>query len=119
MGIKTIISLEDIKPYIDARELIPTKDGAVNSVYIIDDSFVLKLFEDAKEEDVILELELLGLCSRLQVPNVVSEVIVIQNRPALIYEKCKGQSLKKANIPHISQVGSFLKSFQEIKRVKK
>jgi homoserine kinase type II len=118
MGVKTIISLTDIKPYINAKTLTPTTDGIMDSVYIIDDSFVLKVFETMSHEDIKEELELLESCEGLNIPKVVSGIITIQNKPALIYEKCKGQSLKKASVDEIGQIGKFLKSFHDITKNK-
>ncbi|MEW6551487.1 MAG: phosphotransferase [Campylobacterota bacterium] len=118
MGVKTIISLNDIRPYINAKKLTPTIDGIMDSVYIIDDSFVLKVFENMSSEAVKEELELLKSCEGLNIPKVVSQVITIQNKPALIYEKCKGQSLKKATVDEIVQIGKFLKSFHDITKNK-
>lgn len=114
MGVKFEISLDELSPFFKAKSLTPTTDGSRDSVYILDDKYVLKIFENRDEVSLCEELKILNMCRKLPVAEVLKEPFVIRDREALIYKKCKGRSLKIANLDHIEQIGEFLKEFHKI-----
>lgn len=111
MGVKTILSIEDVKPFLDVHTLVATKNGIRDSVYIINDISILKIFENSSIEAVKEELRLLQFCKELSVPKVISEIFTIKGKPALLYQKCHGKSLKVPSMDEIKQIGKFLKQF--------
>jgi homoserine kinase type II len=111
MGVKTAITLEDIPDRLGAKTLIPSNDGVMDSVYFLDDDRVLKIFETATTEAVEEELKLLAHCGTLPLAKPMGEVFRVQNKPALIYERCHGKSLKSAQIDQIRAIGAFLREF--------
>ena len=118
MGVKRTLSLDDLKPYVDVQKITPTTNGISDSVFILDDKYVLKIFETASKEEIKNELELISFCSSLKVPKVLSEIVLIQNKYALIYEKSKGKSLEKVSKNNIFEIGVFLKEFHRITKGK-
>lgn len=113
MGIKTNISLQEINEHFSCQSITPSNDGVSDTVYFLDDSYILKVFEDKSFESLDEEIQLLHLCCDLQVSNVVKEPFWIHNKPALIYSKCKGKSLKSASNNEIKSIGRFLKNFHQ------
>jgi homoserine kinase type II len=111
LGIKTKLSKKDINPYFQVNKLQKTKHGVSDTVYILDDKYVLKLFENSTLKNIKEEQKLLKLCKDLKVSKLVSKPIKIQNKYALIYKKSKGESLQKIKLKHIKQIGKFLKEF--------
>lgn len=119
MGVKTQIFLEDIKPFFNASEISKSIDGVSDSVYFLDDRYILKIFEDMSPKSVNEEIMLLKNLESLRVSKVKSELFYIKNKPALIYDKIEGESLKKAGIVHIKQIARFLKKFHNITKKRK
>ncbi len=111
MGIKTKLSKKDIKPYFKCSKLQKTKHGVRDTVYILDNKYILKLFENSSLKNIKEEIKLLELCKKLPVSKLVQKTIFIQNKPTLIYKKCEGKSLQKVDTKHITQMGRFLKKF--------
>lgn len=118
MGVKTYISINDLKPYIDVQNITPTVDGISDTVYILDDKYILKIFELATKKEIENELELISFCGDLKVSKVIGDIFTIQDKYALIYEKAKGKSLKEVSRNDILQIGTFLKEFHKITKDK-
>jgi len=111
MGVKTKLTKKDITPFIKVNKLKKTKNGVSDTVYILDDKYVLKLFERSTKQDIQEEQRLLQLCKDLKVPKLIKKPIKIKNKYALIYKKEDGKSLTKVKRKHIKQIGIFLKEF--------
>lgn len=118
MGVKTKLSLEDIKPFFSVEKLVPSTDGISDTVYILDDKYILKLFEFNTMETLNEELKLLNLCEDLPVAKIVKKPFLLKNKPALIYKKCMGKSLKSSNLFSIKQIANFLKQFHTLTKSK-
>ena len=110
MGVKTVITLEDLPHSPGIKTLEASMDGVMDSVYFLDNDRVLKIFETAGEEAVKEELKLLAHCGSLPIARPAGGVLRIRNKPALIYHRCHGKSLKSAEIDQIRQIGLFLKA---------
>ena len=76
MGVKRDITLNDLKPYIDVQKITPTTNGISDSVFILDDKYVLKIFETASKEEIESELELISFCKDLKVSKIISEIFI-------------------------------------------
>lgn len=111
MGVKTVITLSDLPDLLGIKALIPSTDGVMDSVYFLDGDRVLKIFETASEEAVEEELKLLFHCETLPIAAPLGGVLSICGKPALVYERCHGESLKSAEMDQIRQIGTFLRGF--------
>jgi len=118
MGIKTIITNDMLPLQYQKYNLEKTISGRSDTVYIMGDEFVLKLFEDKNLDIIKNELYILNLCKNLKVVQVHCEIFYINNKPALIYKKCQGQSLKNASTNNIKQIALFLKEFHKLTKHK-
>lgn len=114
MGVKTVITLEDLPHSLRIKTLKASTDGVMDSVYFLDDAQVLKIFENANEDIVTEELKLLAHCGSLPIARPAGGVLRIRNKPALIYHRCHGKSLKSAEIDQIRQIGVFLRAFHTL-----
>lgn len=114
MGVKTVIALEDLPQSLEITSLEASKDGVMDSVYFLNNDRVLKIFETASEEAVKEELKLLVHCESLPIAKPRGEVLSICGKPALIYRRCQGKSLKSAEIDEIRAIGTFLREFHTL-----
>lgn len=112
MGIKTVITLQELSPFIQSSILIPTEHGVSDSVYITDQG-VLKLFETATKDTILEERDLLLSLSSLPVTKHSSDLFILHNKPCVIYEKISGKSLENAENDHIIQIAWFMRRFHE------
>ena len=120
MGIKLTITKKDLKNILDVKTIVPTKDGVTDSVYIINNKYILKIFHNSTKQNLINEIELLKIIKKLKVVKIVKKyhILTIKNQPAILYKKCKGKSLKKVSKKDIIQIGRFLKLFHKITKNK-
>ena len=112
MGIKTVITLQELSPILNSTILIPTEHGVSDSVYLTDHG-VLKLFESASTEAILEERDLLLNLSHLPVAKHSSDVFFLRKKPCVVYEKLNGQSLNHADEYHIIQIAGFMRRFHE------
>lgn len=113
MGIKTKLTKKDIQPFIKISKLQKTKHGISDTVYILDDKYILKLFETNSLLNIHEEIKLLKHCKDLKVSKLLKKPFTIKNKPVLLYKKCYGKSVKKVKHTHIRQIGKFLKEFHQ------
>ena len=50
MGVKRTLSLDDLKPYVDVQKITPTTNGISDSVFILDDKYVLKSLKQPQKK---------------------------------------------------------------------
>lgn len=111
MGVKTVLTPSDLPASLGVNTITPSKEGVMDSVYFLDGDRVLKIFETASEEVVYEELKLLKQCETLPVSQPIGEVMTIGGKPAILYRRCPGRSLKTAHTDPIRQIGTFLRNF--------
>ncbi len=114
MGIKTPLTIEDIKPFFNVDILSPTQSGVRDTVYILDNKYILKLFEKSTKESLDEELKLLNLCKELPISKIEKEPFILKGKPALIYKKCEGSILEQSSKSAIEQIAKFLKEFHSL-----
>ena len=91
--------------------LIPTCDGATDTVYHLGDAYILKVFNPKTPATQIDdEVTLLASLQSLPVPRVVAQCTV-RNHPALIYTRCTGKSPRNPDLAQVGQIGIFLRNF--------
>ena len=118
MGVKTEISKKDISSYFDIKSLKPTSNGVSHTVYIVNDSYILKLYEDVEDFYVDEEIKLLNLCSQLNIAKVEKQLF-IKNKRALVFKKSKGEILDEVKFIHLNQIALFLKDLHKQTKNKK
>jgi homoserine kinase type II len=113
MGVKTKIEVSDIRPFFDVESITPTKDGISDTVYILDDKYILKLYEKTTLKSLNEEIKIIDLCKDKDLPvsKVVKETFILKCKPAMIYEKGVGKSLEVVTTDSIKQIGNFLREF--------
>jgi homoserine kinase type II len=118
LGIKIKIIQNDLPLDYQKYKLIESKNGATDTVYFLDDKYVLKIFENSTKESVDNELKLLKLCKVLKISQVIQKIFYIQNKPTLIYKKSEGINLKVSTKNSIVQIAKFIKQFHIITKNK-
>ncbi len=118
MGVKTPLNIEDITPFFPCTKLKKTKNGVSDTVYILNDTYVLKLFESASIKEVEQERALYTFTKDLPLPHIIDS-FCIANKPALIYKKAKGKSIHKVKKSDIKKIGKFLRSLHQQTKGKK
>lgn len=108
MGIKTKISKKQLPKKYQKYNLIETIDGISDSVYLLDNIYVLKLFENQTKQQILNEQNLLNKLKSLQVPKVV-DIFTIDDKYTILYTQILGNSVKKPRNKDIKQIGIFLK----------
>ncbi|WP_428026661.1 phosphotransferase [Arcobacter sp.] len=120
MGVKTKIFYEDIKPFFDIKTLEETNNGESHTVYILDDEYILKIYEEENIFNIDAEIKLLNYTSSLCVPKIIKNDIFIKGKRGLLFSKAKGESVKEfVKSTHLEQIAQFLKSFHKITKDKK
>jgi len=116
VGVKTQISLKDLPKKYQNFELIPTKNGVSDSVYLLGNKFVIKIFEDKKQNHES-EIYLLNHIRDLSVIQFVEE-LKIKEKHSIIYRIVDGVSISIPDNTHIKQLSKFLKEFHSKTRNK-
>ena len=119
MGVKIKLFRDDLPLKYKKYDLIESKNGVSDTVYILENSYVLKLFHNSSLESIKNELKLLELCKDLSVVEVDKTIYLLKSYPALFYKKCNGLNLRSAKTIHIKQIAKFLKKFHTITKNKK
>jgi len=110
MGVKRAISLSDIPSKYQKYRLIPTINGVSSTVYLLGESYVLKLFEP--NSTIESELKVLNLLNSPLIPKIIDR-FNIANLQALIYTQIRGDILKTINTTQVGEIGRFLRYFHQ------
>ena len=113
MGIKTTIKKEQLPLKYQKYNLIETTNGNTDSVYLLNDKYVVKLYENTILETIKNEQKLLNQLQDLKVPKCI-EIFQIKDKIVAIFTQINGNSIEKPTINHIKQIGIFLKGFHNI-----
>jgi len=112
LGIKTTITKADLPYFYQQFELKETKDGMSDSVYLLGQEYVLKIFENDIASSIENEKKLLEKLQNLAIPKII-EILTINEKPAIIYTQISGTSIKNPTLAHIKQIGNFLQKFHQ------
>jgi len=111
MGIKTNITSSQLPIKYQKYRLIPTTHGVMASVYLLDNIYVLKLFElDTPLVIIESEIKLLKTLNNLPIPKIVDR-FQIDNHEVVIYTQIQGEIISNPTPKDIAQIGKFLKEF--------
>ena len=108
MGVKFLVTKDDLPKEFQKYPLIPTKDGISDTVYLLGNDYVLKVFEFLTDEENIL-----SILKGLPVPKVVKSFF-IRSKQALIFTQIKGVSTDKYPL----EVVKFLKNMHFVTKNK-
>ena len=113
MGIKQTITKSQLPPKYQKYNLIPTTNGVMATVYLLDDIYVLKLFEkDTPLDSIENEIELLNSLKDLPTPKVVDR-FRIDSFEVVIYTQIKGEIILSPTLQQIELLGAFLRDFHK------
>jgi len=108
MGIKRIINRMQLPSKYHNFTLIPTTDGISDSVYLLDDKYVIKYFENKNRLFIDNEIEILNILKDMRVPKVLDRFI-IDGKEVIVYTQIKGESRYNPSLENIEEIGKFLK----------
>lgn len=113
MGIKQTLSTTQLPAKYQHLNLIPTTDGVMATVYLLGETYVLKLFELGTPSAMIeSESSLLNQLQELLIPKVIDR-FTIEGHEVVIYSQIKGESICNPTEQEIVQIGAFLKTFHQ------
>ena len=120
MGVKTKLFYDDIKPFFDLKTLEETSSGISHTVYILDNEYILKIYEDETTPfNIDAEVELLNYSKKLCVPKIIKDDIFIKGKRGVVFTKGEGESLVEfVYQTHLEQIANFLKSFHTLTKGK-
>ena len=111
MGIKTAIRHSELPSKYQNYKLIETKDGNVSTVYLLDDVYVLKIFEkNTLYSSIENEANILFGLKDLCVPKVVDN-FTIRGYKVVVYTQISGECVRDPKLAHIKEIALFLKRF--------
>jgi homoserine kinase type II len=114
LSVKLKITQKDLPKEFRQYNLYETQDGISQTVYFLDDLYVLKIFEDTDISVLENELNLLRYLNKLQVCKPLDKIFYIKQSIGLIYYRSNGRSLKDSIKPkHIKQIAIFLKNLHK------
>lgn len=116
MGVKTKVTVDDLSAYLEVSKLEETLNGNSDSVYILNENYILKIYED-KLFKANHEKKVLDLCQELKVPKVIQQ-FNIKGKDAIVFNRFFGVSLKVPNKNHLYQIANFLKDLHNITKNK-
>jgi homoserine kinase type II len=109
MGIKVQVQSRDLPLRYQHHRLIPTTQGVMASVYLLDHIYVLKLFDRETSLSIIdAEITLLDELHGLPIPRVV-ERFQIKEHEVVIFTQILGEMPIDPSLENIRQIGYFLK----------
>jgi len=113
MGIKQTITKSQLPLNYQKYNLIPTTNGVMATVYLLDDIYVLKLFEkDIPLDSIENEIELLNSLKDLPTPKVIDR-FRIDGFEVVIYTQIKGEIILNPTLKQIELLGAFLRDFHK------
>lgn len=115
MGVKTLIEKHQLPKEYQTFNLKETIDGVSDSVYLLGDSYVIKLFENSNKQNIRNEISLLDKLKLLPTAKII-DTFNIDNKHAIVYTQIEGESKNNPDISQIKQIGIFLKSFHNISK---
>ena len=95
MGVKSEISKVEIREFFKVKDLKKTKNGVRDTVYILDNRYILKVFENSDEKNIQNEIDILNASKGLKVPKIVKPLFYINGKPALYIKSVMVKALKK------------------------
>jgi len=108
MGIKLSITKLQLPIRYQKYRLIPTANGVMSTVYLLDNLYVLKIFD--RGVSVESEISILNSLKNLSIPKVIDR-FQIDGLEAIVYNQIKGEIVYNPNLNQIRELGNFLQQF--------
>lgn len=123
MGIITKLSFKQLQKHLkyeyslELYDAKPTDNGVSDSVYLLSTdkgALVLKLFEDASQNQVTAERELLAALEPLPVSKTFGDISKVDGKPCALYEAARGEHLDTVTASHIEGIAAFLSDMHAV-----
>ena len=111
------IEQKDLPKKYQNYKIISTSDGVSQSVYLLSNCYVLKIFNNYTQKEFDNETYLLELCNKLPIASIIDR-ISIKNKFSIVYNQIQGISLKQVDILHIKEISIFLNKFHKMTKNK-
>jgi homoserine kinase type II len=115
MGIKTVVTQDELPLKYKEFDLIETQDGVTHSVYLLGNKYVLKIVENTTLDTILAEQNLLENIKTLCVPTLL-DIYEKEKYTMVFYSQMNGKSASTIELFHIKQIATFLKYFHNISK---
>ncbi len=113
MAVYIDIDSQDLPEKYQKYNLIASKDGKSQSVFFLENKYILKIFNDYTKEELKNEQNLLNTLKNNKVSNIL-DTFFIKNNQTIVYRHINGLSLKQIQNNHILQIAIFLKNMHKL-----
>jgi len=117
MAVFIDIDSQDLPKKYREYNLTASKDGKSDSVFFLDNKYILKVFNSYTEEELENEQKLLDMLNYNKVSNIL-DTFYIKNNQTIVYRYINGLSLKQIQNNHIIQIAIFLKNMHKLTKNK-
>ena len=113
MAVYIDIEQQDLPKNYQKYKLISSKDGKSQSVYFLDNKYILKIFNTYTKEEYLNEKNLLKYLYVVSNSQII-DTFYINNNFCIVYNQIIGISNKQSEEYHIVQIGIFLKKMHKL-----
>ena len=113
MAVYINIDSQDLPKAYKKYKLIASKDGKSQSVFFLENKYILKVFNNYTKEELENEKKLLNALKNNKVLNIL-DTFFIKNNQTIVYKYINGLSLKQIRNNHILQIAIFLKNMHKL-----
>ena len=113
MAVYINIGVQDLPKVYQKCNLVASKDGKSDSVYFLDNKYILKVFNTYTIKEYQNEQKLLNVLENSKISNIIDS-FYINNNFCIVYNHINGLSLKQIRNNHIIQIGIFLKNMHKL-----
>lgn len=117
MGVKHHIALQKLNhlfPSYNFHTLIPTKDGVIDTTYIVAtprSSYILKHFDRDIEQKIVFDKQLLALLSQNKCN---TPIYIDENQGWYLLKKLQGKQIKTIQLHHIRSLARFMAHYHSV-----
>ena len=117
MAVYIDIDIKDLPKKYQKYNLIASKDGVSDSVFFLDNNYILKVFKSYTKEEYKNEKYLLEVLKSSKISNIIDS-FYIKNNFCIVYSYIIGLSIKQLSNNHIIQIAIFLKNMHKLTKNK-
>ena len=117
MAVYINIDSQDLPKAYQKYKLIASKDGKSQSVFFLENKYILKVFNNYTKEELKNEQKLLNSLKNNKISNIL-DTFYIKNNQTIVYRYINGLSLKQIQNNHIIQIAIFLKNMHKLTKNK-
>jgi len=117
MAVFIDIDSQDLPKKYQKYNLTASKDGKSDSVFFLNDRYILKVFKSYTKEELKNEIYLLNILNNSKASNIL-DTFYIKNNQTIVYRYVNGLSLKQIQNNHIIQIAIYLKNMHKLTKNK-